>query len=95
MISICGGFEGGEGFGSRCGVNGALVDVLEAPTKGFEGLEVGSKPRIAGVCSFFGDQWGVNVEEVRKSGIVARQEVIKRRGGLRTSWELRISLRKA
>lgn len=56
--------------------------MLEAPTEGFEGLEVGSKPRVAGVCSFFGDQWGVNVEEVRKSGIVARKEVIKRRGGI-------------
>jgi hypothetical protein len=56
--------------------------VLEAPTEGFEGLEVGSKPRVAGVCSFSRDQWGVNVEEVRKSGIVASQEIIKRRGGV-------------
>ena len=58
-------------------------------------LKLGSKPRVAGVCSFFGDQWGVNVKEVRKSGIVARQEIIKRIEGLRTSLESLISLRKA
>ena len=49
MVSVSGWFEIGEGFSSRCGVDGALVDVLEVPTKCFKGLDVWSEPEVVGV----------------------------------------------
>ena len=57
--------EIGEGFSSRCGVDGAVVDVHEVPAKGLEGLDVRGEPGVIGVRRLFSDEWGMNVEEIR------------------------------
>ena len=46
----------------------------------FKGLKVGSKPRGTGMCAVFGYEWCMNVEKVRKCGIVAGQEIVKQGG---------------
>jgi len=63
--------------------------VLKVSAEGLKGLEVGSKPRATGMCAMFGYEWCMNVEEVRKCGIVAGQEIVKRRGRVKN--QLRIT----
>ena len=53
--------------------------MLKTSAESFEGLQVGSKPRIAGMLTEFVDKWCMYVEEVRKRRVVTRQEVIEGR----------------
>jgi len=53
--------------------------VLKTSAESFEGLEVGSKPRIAGMLTLFGDKWCVYIEKVRERRVVRRQKVVERR----------------
>ena len=45
--------------------------------EGLKGLEVGSEPRATGMRALFGYEWCMGVEEVRKCGVVAGQEIVK------------------
>ena len=46
-------------------VDGAVVDVLEVPAKGFKCLDVRGEPEVIVVRRLFSDEWGMNVGEIR------------------------------
>ena len=45
--------------------------MLGVPAKGFKCLDVLGEPGFVGVRKLFGDEWGMNVEEIRYCGVVA------------------------
>ena len=53
--------------------------MLKTSAESFEGLEVGSKPRIAGMLTLFGDKWCVYIEKVRERRVVSCNKTEGRR----------------
>lgn len=53
-----------------------IIYVLKAPNEGSKILKTGSEPKVSGMRVVFDDEGCMNVVEVGKCGIVARQKVV-------------------